>query len=234
MIYGVIGHQLPAKRGSWARGEAAAAGSFGQFLMVPEEGWLIATLNWQGSLLALAIAVLLIAPLACGLREPLAAPAVHAALPQSVSDARREAFGQRSFQRLMAEYFVCGSQVVFIGVHMPSYLKEDHGLAPQVASTALALIGLFNVVGTFVAGALGQRLAKRKILRCHLPGALVGNRCILGWPAHAAGGVPVCGRSHLARAVRLAFTPRGPRHDEVSGRTASVRPLPTPIAVCAG
>jgi predicted MFS family arabinose efflux permease len=58
---------------------------------------------------------------------------------------------------------VCGFQVVFIGVHMPSYLK-DHGLTPNVATTALALIGLFNVVGTYTAGSLGQRLPKRYIL----------------------------------------------------------------------
>lgn len=63
----------------------------------------------------------------------------------------------------MAGYFVCGFQVVFIGVHMPSYLK-DHGLSPQVASYALALIGLFNVFGTYIAGTLGQRLQKRYIL----------------------------------------------------------------------
>jgi hypothetical protein len=63
----------------------------------------------------------------------------------------------------MAGYFVCGFQVVFIGVHMPSYLK-DKGLSPQVASYALALIGLFNVFGTYIAGTLGQKLAKRKIL----------------------------------------------------------------------
>ncbi len=69
----------------------------------------------------------------------------------------------RSFQLLMAGYFVCGFQVVFIGVHMPSYLK-DNGLSPQVASYALALIGLFNVIGTYAAGALGQRVPKRHIL----------------------------------------------------------------------
>jgi predicted MFS family arabinose efflux permease len=63
----------------------------------------------------------------------------------------------------MVGYFVCGFQVVFIGVHMPSYLR-DEGLSPQVASYALALIGLFNVFGTYAAGALGQRVAKRKIL----------------------------------------------------------------------
>ena len=63
----------------------------------------------------------------------------------------------------MAGYFVCGFQVVFIGVHMPSYLK-DKGLSPQVASYALALIGLFNVFGTYAAGSLGQRLQKKNIL----------------------------------------------------------------------
>ena len=63
----------------------------------------------------------------------------------------------------MAGYFVCGFQVVFIGVHMPSYLK-DKGLSPQVASYALALIGLFNVFGTYIAGSLGQRMAKKNIL----------------------------------------------------------------------
>ncbi len=63
----------------------------------------------------------------------------------------------------MAGYFVCGFQVVFIGVHMPSYLK-DNGLSPQVASYALALIGLFNVFGTYIAGTLGQRMPRRFIL----------------------------------------------------------------------
>ncbi|TSE31402.1 MFS transporter [Tepidimonas charontis] len=163
IIYGVIGRQLPADRRSWAMGVAAAAGSFGQFLMVPLEGALIAALDWQGALLALAGTVLLIAPLGRGLREPAAAVAPGETAPQSIGAAVREAFGYRSFQLLMAGYFVCGFQVVFIGVHMPSYLK-DHGLAPHVASTALALIGLFNVFGTYAAGALGQRLAKRKIL----------------------------------------------------------------------
>ena len=82
---------------------------------------------------------------------------------QSIVQALREAFKYPSFQLLMAGYFVCGFQVVFIGVHMPSYLK-DKGLSPQVASYALALIGLFNVFGTYAAGALGQRMQKKNIL----------------------------------------------------------------------
>ncbi|MBL0419481.1 MFS transporter [Ramlibacter sp. AW1] len=163
VIYGVIGRQVEAHRRSWAMGVAAAAGSFGQFFMVPVEGLLISTTGWQTSLLLLAMTVLLVAPMAFGLREPGFAGGQRPVREQTVRQAVKEAFRYPSFQLLTAGYFVCGFQVVFIGVHMPSYLK-DHGLSPQVASYALALIGLFNVFGTYIAGSLGQRLAKRKIL----------------------------------------------------------------------
>lgn len=161
VIYGVIARQVdPAKR-SWAMGVAAAAGSFGQFLMVPVEAWLIAEFGWQSALFILACAALVIVPLAFGLREPRVAPP--SGPTQSIGAAIRESFAYPSFQLLMVGYFVCGFQVVFIGVHLPSYLA-DNGLSPQVATVALALIGLFNVFGTYAAGSLGQRLAKRHIL----------------------------------------------------------------------
>ncbi len=163
VIYGVLGRQIAPERRSWAMGVAAAAGSFGQFLMVPVEGWLIASLGWQQALLALSMAVLLIIPLAFGLREPGFQGAAPPKRDQTIGHALREAFSYPSFNLLMAGYFVCGFQVVFIGVHMPSYLK-DHGLSPQVASFSLALIGLFNVFGTYIAGSLGQRLPRRYIL----------------------------------------------------------------------
>jgi len=163
VIYGVLGRQIAPEKRSWAMGVAAAAGSFGQFLMVPVEGWLIAGLGWQQALLALSLLVLLIVPLAFGLREPGFKGAAPVKREQTIVQALGEAFRYPSFNLLMAGYFVCGFQVVFIGVHMPSYLK-DHGLSPQVASYALALIGLFNVFGTYIAGTLGQRMAKRHIL----------------------------------------------------------------------
>ena len=163
VIYGVIGRNVPAERRSWAMGVAAAAGSFGQFLMVPIEGLLISQMGWQTALVILSAAALLIIPLAWGLREPgLNAPG-QVKRDQTIGQALKEAFKYPSFQLLMAGYFVCGFQIVFIGVHMPSYLK-DHGLAPQVASYALALIGLFNVFGTYIAGTLGQKMAKKNIL----------------------------------------------------------------------
>ena len=162
IVYGVIGRNVAPEKRSWAMGITAAAGSFGQFLMVPVESGLISAFGWQVALIVLGCSALAIVPLAFGLKEP---PRTVAATErqQSIGEAVREAFGYRSFQLLMAGYFVCGFQVVFIGVHMPSYLK-DHGLSPQVATTALALIGLFNVFGTYAAGVLGQHLAKRHIL----------------------------------------------------------------------
>jgi MFS family permease len=163
VIYGVIGRNISASKRSWAMGVAAAAGSFGQFLMVPTEGFLIDSLGWQQALVALALAALLIIPLAWGLREPHFRGGAGHFREQSILQALHEAFQHRGFLLLTAGYFVCGFQVVFIGVHMPSYLK-DQGLASSVASYSLALIGLFNVFGTYAAGVLGQRMQKRYIL----------------------------------------------------------------------
>ena len=174
VLYGIIGRQIAAEKRSWAMGLTGAAGSFGQFLLVPTEGWLISSLGWQQALLVLALATLLIAPLALLLREPAtpAAAAGATAAQQGIWQAMREAMAYPSFRLLMAGYFVCGFQVVFIGVHLPSYLK-DQGLAPQVASTALALICLFNVFGSYGVGLLGQRWPKRYLLA-----AIYGTRSV--------------------------------------------------------
>jgi MFS family permease len=161
VIYGVLGRTVSPEKRSWAFGVAAAAGSFGQFVMIPIETWLISHVGWQGALFLLAGAALLIVPLALGVRER--SVAAFSGAHQSIAQALREAFGYRSFQLLMLGYFVCGFQVVFIGVHLPSYLK-DHGLGIEVSTGALMLIGLFNIFGTYAAGMLGQRYPKRYLL----------------------------------------------------------------------
>ncbi len=170
IIYGVLGRTVSPEKRSWAFGVAAAAGSFGQFAMIPLETWLISHVGWQTALFLLSTAALLILPLALGLRERQASSG--ATGHQSIGQALREAFGYRSFQLLMLGYFVCGFQVVFIGVHLPSYLK-DHGLGLEVSTGALMLIGLFNVFGTYSAGSLGQRFPKR-----HLLAAIYGLRAV--------------------------------------------------------
>jgi len=163
VIFGVLGRQIPAERRSWAMGMASAAGSFGQFFMVPVEGMLIAQLGWSNALIALAAVALVIGVLAFGLREPGFGGGQKPVREQTVVQALQEAWRTPSFLLLMAGYFVCGFQLLFIGVHMPSYLK-DYGLAPHVASYALALVGLFNIFGTYIAGNLGQKFPKRYLL----------------------------------------------------------------------
>ncbi len=163
IVFGIIGRNIPIEKRSWAMGVVSAAGSFGQFLLVPTSTFMILHFGWHQALLVLAAAMLLVLPLTLGLREPAFAGGQAPVRQQSIWQAVREAFGYRSFQLLMAGYFVCGFQVVFIGVHMPSYLK-DQGLEPQVAGTALALIGLFNIFGTYATGTLGQYLPKNLIL----------------------------------------------------------------------
>ncbi|NLY63479.1 MAG: MFS transporter [Alcaligenaceae bacterium] len=163
IVYGVIGRNVPADRRSWAMGVVAAAGSFGQFFMVPVENFLIDFFDWQMALVILSASALMIIPVAMGLREPSFAVNAQQGHRQSIWSAIKEAFAYPSFRLLVAGYFVCGFQVVFIGVHMPSYLK-DAGMNPEVASYALALIGLCNVFGTYTVGVLGQKYPKRYLL----------------------------------------------------------------------
>jgi MFS family permease len=160
---GIIGRSTPEAKRSWAFGISGAASSFGQFMMMPIEQQLIASAGWQQALMVLAATVaLLMIPMALFLREPKLARA--AGPQQSIMEAVGEAFRYRPFLLLLSGYFVCGFQLVFIGVHMPAYLK-DKGLAdPKIAVTALALIGLFNIFGSYLAGRLGGRLPKRYLL----------------------------------------------------------------------
>jgi predicted MFS family arabinose efflux permease len=144
-----------------ALGISAAAGSFGQFAMLPVTQTLLTHVGWYGALLTLSAIGLLMAPLAVAMVEN-GARQVHA-FKQSAGEAMSEALGHRGYLLLTVGFFVCGFQVVFVGVHLPAYLA-DHGMAPHVAVTALALIGLFNIVGTYTTGWLGARMPKRHIL----------------------------------------------------------------------
>jgi MFS family permease len=162
-VSGIIGRVAPAEKRSWAFGISGAASSFGQFMMMPVEQQLISAVGWQNAFFLLGgLLVLLMVPMAFYLREPAVG---HGHGPQqSIREAAAEALGNRSFLLLVAGYFVCGFQVVFIGVHLPAYLK-DKGIAnPSVAVLALALIGLFNIFGSYYAGKLGGRLPKRYLL----------------------------------------------------------------------
>lgn len=162
-VSGIIGRVAPAEKRSWVFGISGAASSFGQFMMMPVEQQLISAVGWQNAFYILgALIVALMVPMAFHLREPAV---THAHGPQqSIREAASEALGNRSFLFLVAGYFVCGFQVVFIGVHLPAYLKDQGIGNPNVAVLALALIGLFNIFGSYYAGKLGGRLPKRYLL----------------------------------------------------------------------
>ncbi|HYR00889.1 MAG TPA: MFS transporter [Casimicrobiaceae bacterium] len=161
VVAGVLGRKFPPEKRSMALGISAAAGSFGQFAMLPLTQVLLSHLGWYGALLALAAVGLLMVPLSAAIYERHGGSA-HA-FHQSAGAAMSEAFGHRGYMLLTVGFFVCGFQVVFVGVHLPAYLA-DKGMAPHVAVTALALIGLFNIVGTWTTGWLGSRVPKRYIL----------------------------------------------------------------------
>jgi MFS family permease len=159
---GIIGRTAPESKRSWAFGISGAASSFGQFALMPIEQQLIGAAGWQGALMVLAALVALVMiPMALFLHEP---KIVRSGPHQSLPEAIREAFGYKPFLLLLAGYFVCGFQLVFIGVHMPAYLKDRGVTDPGVAVMALALIGLFNIAGSYLAGRLGGWLPKRYLL----------------------------------------------------------------------
>ncbi|MGQ7957157.1 MFS transporter [Pseudomonas sp. SP16.1] len=161
VILGVVGRAVPAEKRSMAMGIAAAAGSFGQFAMLPGTLGLIGWLGWSSALLALGLLVALILPLAAMIRErPQPLPSGH---EQSLGEALREAAGHSGFWLLALGFFVCGFQVVFVAVHLPAYLV-DHHLPALTGTTVLALVGLFNIFGTYIAGWLGGRMSKPRLL----------------------------------------------------------------------
>lgn len=162
-VSGIIGRTAPLEQRSWAFGMSSAASSLGQFVMMPFEQQLISGIGWQNAFYLLAALIMLaMIPAARFLRE---APVAHSAgVHQSVGEALGEALGNRSFLFLMMGYFVCGFQVVFIAVHLPAYLKDQGLVNPNVAVMALALIGLFNIFGSYYAGKLGGILPKRYLL----------------------------------------------------------------------
>jgi predicted MFS family arabinose efflux permease len=161
VVLGVVGRATAPEKRSMALGITAAAGSAGQFLMLPLEQSLIGGYGWFTALLVLAGIAALMMPLAAALAEPqrIATPG----RKQSAAEATREALGHRGFVLLTLGFFVCGFQVVFIAVHLPAYLL-DKGLSAQTGMIALALIGFFNIIGTYVAGYLGGRVPKKYLL----------------------------------------------------------------------
>lgn len=162
LVLAAVARAAPPERISLALGLVSAGGSFGQFAMPLFSQGLIDGFGWLTALLILAVCTGLMVPFAFGLTraEKAGEPATST---QSLGDALREAGGHRGYWLLNAGFFVCGFHVAFVATHLPAYLLNLH-FAPMLGAWALATIGLFNIIGTFVAGFLGGRHRKKYVL----------------------------------------------------------------------
>jgi MFS family permease len=162
IILAVIGRTVAPEKRSLYMGIATAAGSFGQFALLPLTQVLIASLDWHNALLVLAAIAALIIPLSLALAAKPGAGA-GAQATQSIGEALREAMNEKGFHLLFWGYFVCGFHIAMLTVHLPAFVT-DQGLKIEHGMTALALIGLFNVVGTLASGYLGGKFSKKYLL----------------------------------------------------------------------
>jgi MFS family permease len=158
-VLAVIGRTVAPEKRSTALGVATAAGSFGQFALLPVTQLLIGRFDWHVALLVMAALTALIMPLAVALAGRQSSPIGG----QSLGAALREAWRERGFHLLFWGYFVCGFHIAMLTVHLPAFVT-DSGLSATHGMTALALIGLFNIVGTLSAGWAGGRFSKKYLL----------------------------------------------------------------------
>jgi len=164
IVLAAFGKLVPERSRGLALGAGTAAGSFGQFLFSPLAVALIDHIGWQATLMTFGATMLLILPLSLALATPRdGAPGGTAVPSQSIRQALGEAFEHRSYVLLVIGFFTCGFQLAFITVHLPAYLV-DRGLSADVGGWTLAIIGLFNIIGSITAGWLSGRVPKRYIL----------------------------------------------------------------------
>jgi MFS family permease len=195
IVLAAFGKILPPEKRSMAFGMGTAAGSFGQFLFSPLGVALIEQSGWQTALFVFAGLMLIAIPLALLLATP-AQDQIQTTVSsqQSVSDALDEAFRHPSYVLLVTGFFTCGFQVGFITVHLPAYLR-DAGLTPAIGAWTLALIGIFNILGSLTAGWLGTIMPRRWILSFIYAARAVSTLALLAAIPHAAVSVTVLGVS---------------------------------------
>ena len=162
VVIGAAARAVPPEKRGLATGIVTAGGSFGQFLVVPLAQGLIAAFGWRETLLIFAALVASMAVLAFGISGKPKTVAGGAS-SQSFGEALREASGRSGFWLLNAGFFVCGFHIAFIATHFPAFLT-DRGLDPAIGARCLALIGLFNIIGSYVFGLSADRFRKKYVL----------------------------------------------------------------------
>jgi predicted MFS family arabinose efflux permease len=196
VVLGVVGRIVPAQHRSASFGIVTAGGSLGQFLLVPVGQMMLVEVGYRMALIVMAGVIALCIPLAFGLAGSPARTDGPSEPVVSLSDALKEASQHSGYWLLNAGFLVCGFHVAFIAAHFPAYLN-DHGLGLSIGATALALIGLFNIVGSYIFGVSGDRLRKKWLLS-----AIYGARAVvmLGFLA-----VPLSSTTALVFASAMGF-----------------------------
>lgn len=160
IVLAAFGRRVPEEKRALVFGIGTAAGSMGQFLFAPLGRSFIANYGWEQALILLGIIMLAIPFLSYALRgRPSQSVAADYIQDQTLTQAVRQAFAHRSYVLLVAGFFVCGFHVAFITAHLPAYL-DDVGMDPRLGAWSLALIGLFNVIGSLAAGVITGRYSK--------------------------------------------------------------------------
>ena len=160
---GAVARAAPPEKRSLAMGLVTSFGSFGQFALVPMTQILMVQGGWQFALLMLSVIMASMVAVAMGLRTPAGSARPIEGPILTIGATLQQAVSSRDYILLTVGFFVCGLQLVFITTHLPTYL-HDAGLSPDISSWALALIGLFNIIGAFVCGWLGGVVSKKKSL----------------------------------------------------------------------
>lgn len=159
VVLGAVGRVVPEAQRSLAFGIVTAGGSLGQFLIVPAGQMLLGDFGYQTALMVLAGTVAVAAALSFGVAgkpQPIRSD-------QPIGNALAEAISNRSFLLLTAGFFVCGFHIAFIATHFPAYLS-DKGLGTAIGGTVLALVGLFNIFGSYIFGLWGDHAPKKLLL----------------------------------------------------------------------
>ncbi|GBF27083.1 putative MFS-type transporter YhjX [bacterium MnTg02] len=160
-VLGAVGRAAPEEKRSMALGLASMGGSIGQFLALPYTHVLIDNFGWVSSLVVLAATATLMAPLGWLISGKPQSETGQSS--QTLRQAIGEAIRHPGFLLLTAGFFVCGFHIVFIAVHLPSFLS-DKGFGPEMGTAALTMIGFTNILGTYTCGRLGERMEKRTVL----------------------------------------------------------------------
>jgi predicted MFS family arabinose efflux permease len=163
VLIGTVSRATPPEKRSQTVGIVAAAGSLGTMAIAPIGQGLIDGLGWKAAMVAFAAIAASMVVFSLGIREQPVAQDSSPTMNRNVGEAVRQAMGHRGYLFMTLAFFACGFQLVFITTHLPAYLQIC-GIAPGVAASSLALIGLFNTIGTYLIGLLGARYSQKHLL----------------------------------------------------------------------